>query len=135
MWNSCRYADDFLILTNGSKATTEGLEDGNLGTSSTRLGLTLFARRKRSLPMSDDGLDFLGFHIQRRPKRSDPRQKKALYVTPTERNIQRYRGQSPRDAGDDAWGCGEQNPRGQPRDTRMGQLLKPRAVHSMQTKA
>lgn len=83
-----RYADDFLILTNGSKATTDALK-AEFGDMLNTLGLTL-SPEKTLITHVDDGLDFLGFHIQRRPKRSDPRQK-ALYVTPTERNIQRYK--------------------------------------------
>jgi RNA-directed DNA polymerase len=83
-----RYADDFLVLTNGSKSQAHGLKD-EFGTILAHLGLTL-SPDKTLVTHIDDGFEFLGFHIQRRIKRSEP-PRKVLYVTATDRNVQRYR--------------------------------------------
>jgi RNA-directed DNA polymerase len=83
-----RYADDFVILTNGPKAMVTDIKD-EFGAILNALGLTL-SPEKTHITHVNDGYEFLGFHIQRRPKRSNP-QEYALYVTPTERNVQRYK--------------------------------------------
>ncbi len=82
-----RYADDFLILTNGTRQAAEAakLEIGDL---LDQLGLTL-SPNKTLITHVNDGLDFLGFHIQRRPRRSNPSESR-IYVTPVQRNIKRY---------------------------------------------
>lgn len=83
-----RYADDFLILTNGKKGqAVELMEEFRVILE--ELGLTL-SPEKTHITHVDDGYEFLGFHVQRRPRRCAP-QEKALYVTPTQRNIQRYK--------------------------------------------
>ncbi len=83
-----RYADDFLVLTNGPKATAIALKE-EFGDCLHTLALTL-SPEKTVITHVNDGLDFLGFHIQRLPKRSEP-ERKALYVTPTEKNMERYK--------------------------------------------
>jgi RNA-directed DNA polymerase len=83
-----RYADDFLVLTNGSKEQAYELME-EFRVILAELGLTL-SPEKTCITHLDDGYEFLGFHLQRRPRRCAP-QEKALYVTPTQRNIQRYR--------------------------------------------
>jgi group II intron reverse transcriptase/maturase len=83
-----RYADDFLILTNGTKEQARELME-EFRVILEELGLTLSPEKTR-LTHVDGGYEFLGFHLQRRPRRCAPQQK-ALYVTPTQGNIQRYR--------------------------------------------
>jgi RNA-directed DNA polymerase len=83
-----RYADDFLALTNGPKNQAIALKD-EFGEILAVRGLTL-SPEKTLITHINDGFDFLGFHIQRRTKRSEP-ERKVVYVTPTERNVQRYK--------------------------------------------
>jgi len=83
-----RYADDFLVLTNGTKQEAIALKD-EFGDILSTLNLTL-SPDKTLVTHINDGCDFLGFHLQRRIKRSEP-DRKVLYVTPTERNVQRYK--------------------------------------------
>jgi RNA-directed DNA polymerase len=83
-----RYADDFLALTNGPKSQALQLK-AELGRVLADLGLTL-AADKTLVTHVNDGFTFLGFHIQRKTKPSQPT-RKALYVTATQRNIQRYK--------------------------------------------
>jgi hypothetical protein len=83
-----RYADDFLVLTNGDKAAALALRE-EFGDILTPLGLTL-SPDKTLVTHIDDGLEFLGFHLQRKPRPSQP-QRKVVYTAPTERNQQRYK--------------------------------------------
>jgi group II intron reverse transcriptase/maturase len=83
-----RYADDFLILTNGSKVIAEALKE-EFASVLEHLSLIL-SPDKTLITHIDDGFDFLGFHIQRRPTWHTP-QRKVVYVTPTARNEQRYK--------------------------------------------
>ncbi len=83
-----RYADDFLVLTNGPKAEAEALKE-EFGEFLHHLELTL-SPEKTVITHVNDGFDFLGYHIQRRPKLSEP-ERKVLYVTPTEKSIERYK--------------------------------------------
>jgi RNA-directed DNA polymerase len=86
--NLVRYADDFLVLTNGSKSDAERLKE-EFGEILNGLELTL-SSEKTLVTHVNDGFEFLGFHVQRRPKLTEP-ERKALYVTPTKRNIERYK--------------------------------------------
>jgi group II intron reverse transcriptase/maturase len=83
-----RYADDFLVLTNGSKGQAGELME-EFRVILEELGLTLSPEKTR-ITHVDDGYEFLGFHIQRKPRRCAPQQK-VLYVTATQRNVQRYK--------------------------------------------
>lgn len=83
-----RYADDFLVLTNGPKIVAEELKE-EFGEFLQGLELTL-SPEKTVITHVNDGFDFLGFHIQRRSKLSE-RERKVLYVTPAERNVERYK--------------------------------------------
>jgi RNA-directed DNA polymerase len=83
-----RYADDFLVLTNGPKAEAEALKE-EFGDFLQHLELTL-SPEKTVITHVNDGFDVLGFHIQRRPKLSE-RERKVLYVTPTEKSVERYK--------------------------------------------
>lgn len=60
-----RYADDFVVLLNGSRADAEALRDQIGSLLGSDLGMTLSAE-KTLVTHIDDGFDFLGFHIQRK---------------------------------------------------------------------
>ncbi len=60
-----RYADDFVVLLNGSRADAEALRDQIGARLASDLGMTLSAE-KTLVTHIDDGFDFLGFHIQRK---------------------------------------------------------------------
>jgi RNA-directed DNA polymerase len=83
-----RYADDFLIMTNGTKATAETAK-AEFAEILQEMGLKL-SPEKTFITHLNDGLEFLGFHIQRKTRRSNVNEK-ALYTTATKRNIQRYK--------------------------------------------
>jgi len=83
-----RYADDFLILTNGPKTEALALKE-EFSQVLSELGLVL-SPGKTLITHANDGLDFLGFHIHRRPQRLHP-ERKVVYITPTQRNVERYK--------------------------------------------
>lgn len=83
-----RYADDFLVLTNGSKEHACLLME-EFRVILAEMGLTL-SSEKTHITHVDDGYDFLGFHVQRRPRLCNPQQR-VLYITPTQRNVERYK--------------------------------------------
>lgn len=80
-----RYADDFLLLTNGTKADAYSLKS-EFGDILTAMGLEL-SQAKTAVTHVNDGFDFLGFHFQRRvtPKTG----KWQMHVTPTTKNVKR----------------------------------------------
>lgn len=83
-----RYADDFLILTNGNQEHALELKD-EFRQVLEELGLRL-STEKTLVTHVNDGINFLGFHAQRLPLP----QQKGRYVmrfTPTERNVQRFK--------------------------------------------
>jgi group II intron reverse transcriptase/maturase len=59
-----RYADDFVVLCNGTREQAEGLRQELHQFLATRLRLTL-SLEKTKVTHINDGFDFLGFHIQR----------------------------------------------------------------------
>lgn len=63
-WKYVRYADDFLMLCNGNKTETERMETRLRSYLSSKLDLTL-SEKKTELVHANDGLDFLGFHVER----------------------------------------------------------------------
>jgi len=63
----CRYADDWCLVVSGTKADAETLREEIALVLST-MGLRL-SPDKTLITHIDDGLDFLGWHIQRRRKR------------------------------------------------------------------
>jgi RNA-directed DNA polymerase len=67
-----RYADDFVILVSGTRGHAEALFPEVAGVLST-VGLRLSAE-KTLITHIDEGLDFLGWRIQRHPKRGANRQ-------------------------------------------------------------
>ncbi|WP_433300411.1 group II intron maturase-specific domain-containing protein [Actinoplanes sp. CA-030573] len=66
-WRLVRYADDFVVLVNGTREHTELLRQ-DVARVLEPLGLRLSAAKTRILHLSD-GFDFLGFHIQWRRKK------------------------------------------------------------------
>jgi RNA-directed DNA polymerase len=66
-WRLVRYADDFVVLVNGSQADTEALRE-DVTQALAPWGLRL-SRAKTHITHMSDGFDFLGFHIQWRRKR------------------------------------------------------------------
>ena len=63
-WMYIRYADDFLLLTNGRKAEAKEMEERLREYLDQELKLTL-SRKKTEVVHVNDGFDFLGFHIER----------------------------------------------------------------------
>jgi RNA-directed DNA polymerase len=66
-WRLVRYADDFVVLVNGTQEHVELLRE-DVAKVLAPLGLKLSPAKTRILHLSD-GFDFLGFHIQWRRKR------------------------------------------------------------------
>ena len=62
-----RYADDFVILVSGTREHTEALRD-EVTALLAPMGLRL-SEEKTVITHIDEGFDFLGFHIQRKPSR------------------------------------------------------------------
>jgi RNA-directed DNA polymerase len=78
-----RYADDFVIMVNGSKAHADALRDEVSGVLAP-LGLRLSEAKTRVCHI-DEGFDFLGFHIQRRTKKGTAR--KVVYTYPSKKSL------------------------------------------------
>jgi RNA-directed DNA polymerase len=74
-----RYADDFVILVHGTKAHAEALRDQAAAVLAP-IGLRL-SEEKTRIRHIDQGFDFLGFRIQRQPKRGSG--KPTVYTFPT----------------------------------------------------
>jgi len=74
-----RYADDFVIVVHGTKAHAEALRDEAAAVLSP-MGLRLSAAKTRICHINE-GFDFLGFRIQRQPKRGSG--KPTVYTYPT----------------------------------------------------
>ena len=73
-----RYADDFVVVSNGPKAEVNATKQAIQQFLETRLHLTL-SEEKTVITHVNDGFDFLGFHIQR--KRVNDRW--AVHLRPT----------------------------------------------------
>lgn len=78
-----RYADDFAIMVNGSKAHADALWD-EVSAVLAPLGLRLSEAKSRVCHL-DEGFVFLGFHIQRRRKRGTG--KMAVYTYPSKKAL------------------------------------------------
>jgi len=74
-----RYADDFVVVVHGTKAHAEALRD-EAATVLAPMGLRLSPAKTRIVHL-DQGFDFLGFRIQRQPKRGSG--KPTVYTYPT----------------------------------------------------
>jgi RNA-directed DNA polymerase len=82
-----RYADDWLLLTNGTKNQAQELRDEAHQFLSDKLELELNLD-KTMVTHAQEGFDFVGFHLQWRT----PSHRKAwLQATPTPHNIQRFK--------------------------------------------
>ena len=66
-WRIVRYADDFVIMTNGSRGDVAYLKE-QAAMVLARLGLR-FSESKTRITHLSEGIDFLGFHIQWRQRR------------------------------------------------------------------
>jgi RNA-directed DNA polymerase len=78
-----RYADDFVIVVHGTKAHAETLRDQAADVLAP-MGLRLSAAKTKICHI-DQGFDFLGFCIQRQPKRGSG--KLTVYTYPTKKAV------------------------------------------------
>jgi RNA-directed DNA polymerase len=78
-----RYADDWCLVVSGTKADAEALREEIAGVLST-MGLRL-SEEKTLITHIDEGLDFLGWHIQRRRKRGTNR--RYVYTYPSHKAV------------------------------------------------
>jgi RNA-directed DNA polymerase len=78
-----RYADDFVVLVHGTNAHAEHLHDEAAAVLAP-MGLRLSDEKTRICHI-DDGFDFLGFRIQRQPKRGSG--KPTVYTWPTKKAL------------------------------------------------
>jgi RNA-directed DNA polymerase len=78
-----RYADDFVVMVQGSQAHAEALREEVSGVLAP-LGLRLSEAKTRVCHI-DEGFDFLGFRIQRRTKRGTT--KKYVYTYPSKKAL------------------------------------------------
>jgi len=82
-----RYADDWLLLTNGGKAEAYRLRDEFQTFLAQELKLEL-AVEKTHITHVNDGFDFLGYHVQRYVKGHD---RPKLLVTPSDKAVRRLK--------------------------------------------
>ena len=78
-----RYADDFVVLVSGTRAHAEALREETAAVLAP-LGLRLAVAKTRIVHI-DEGFDFLGFRIQRQPKRGSG--KPTLYTYPSRKAV------------------------------------------------
>jgi RNA-directed DNA polymerase len=84
----CRYADDWCLVVSGAKADAEILREEIAGVLTT-MGLRL-SPEKTLITHIDEGLDFLGWRIQRRRKRGTD--KRYVYTYPARKAIKSVTG-------------------------------------------
>ncbi len=78
-----RYADDWVIMVAGTRADAEHLRE-EASAVLAPMGLRLSEEKTRVVHL-DEGFDFLGFRIQRRPKRGTP--KLTVYTYPSKKSL------------------------------------------------
>ncbi len=83
-----RYADDWCLVVSGTRADAEALREEIAGVLST-MGLRL-SQEKTLITHIDEGLDFLGWHIQRRRKRGTSRS--YVYTYPSRKAVKAVTG-------------------------------------------
>ncbi|RNI16608.1 group II intron reverse transcriptase/maturase [Flexivirga caeni] len=83
VWKFVRYADDFVILVRGDRALAETLRD-QAAAVLTPMGLHL-SEAKTLITHIDEGLDFLGWRIQRHTRRNDGR--RFVYTYPSKKAL------------------------------------------------
>ncbi|MGC9156332.1 MAG: group II intron maturase-specific domain-containing protein [Ferrimicrobium sp.] len=79
-----RYADDFVVMVNGSRSDAEALW-AEVRAVLAPMGLRLSEEKTRVCHI-DEGFDFLGWHIQRRNRRGQ-NGKKAVYTYPSKKAL------------------------------------------------
>jgi len=79
-----RYADDFVVMVNGQRGDVEALWD-EVAAVLAPMGLRLSVAKTKVCHI-DEGFDFLGWRIQRRPRRSR-RGKTAVYTYPSKKAL------------------------------------------------
>jgi RNA-directed DNA polymerase len=82
-WRLVRYADDFVVLVAGSRAHAEALRE-EVAAELAPMGLRL-SEAKTRIAHIDEGFDFLGFRIQRYPKRGTG--KRYIYTYPAKKAL------------------------------------------------
>jgi RNA-directed DNA polymerase len=82
-WSYSRYADDFLIQTNGSRKTAEEMLQRVQDFVEEELNLEL-SEKKTELVHAEDGIEFLGYHLE---TKEDTGGVKRLIPKEAERNI------------------------------------------------
>lgn len=78
-----RYADDFLVLVAGNRVQAEDMRD-QIAQKAASIGLRLSAEKTLTTHI-DEGLDFLGWHIQRHRKRGTNR--RYVYIYPAKKSL------------------------------------------------
>lgn len=84
MMRLVRYADDFVVMISGQRADAEALWD-EVGEVLAPMGLRL-SEAKTKVSHIDEGFDFLGWRIQRRPRPSRTG-KTAIYTYPSKKSL------------------------------------------------
>jgi RNA-directed DNA polymerase len=82
-WRLVRYADDFVVMVAGTRAHAEQLR-AEVAAVLARMGLRLSDDKTRIVHL-DEGFDFLGFRIQRQPKRGAS--KHVVYTYPSKQAL------------------------------------------------
>jgi RNA-directed DNA polymerase len=83
LWKFVRYADDFVILVHGQRHHAEALRNQTADVLAP-MGLRL-SEAKTLITHIDEGLDFLGWRIQRHHRRSDGKQ--FVYTYPAKKSL------------------------------------------------
>jgi RNA-directed DNA polymerase len=83
-----RYADDWLLLWNGSKAQLEQIKAESATFLHEHLALTLSAEKTR-LTHIDQGFTFLGYTLRR--ERNHSTRKQNVFALPSQTNLRKYR--------------------------------------------
>jgi RNA-directed DNA polymerase len=82
-WRLVRYADDFVVMVAGTRAHAEALTDEVAAVLAT-MGLRL-SEAKTSIRHIDEGVDFLGWRIQRHQQRGS--QRRYVYTYPSKKAL------------------------------------------------
>jgi RNA-directed DNA polymerase len=78
-----RYADDFVVMVSGTKAHAEAMRE-EVAAVLVPMGLRL-SEEKTTIAHIDEGFDFLGFRIQRQPRRGS--NKLCVYTWPSKKAL------------------------------------------------
>ena len=87
-WRLVRYADDFVVMVSGTRANAEQLR-AVVAATLAPMGLRLSDAKTRVVHL-DEGLDFLGFRIQRKRKRGSA--KRYVYTYPSKKAVTGHQG-------------------------------------------